>query len=258
MKLSNLLVASTVIMGTYAGSPSIWFTSDKNFDGKIVKQLQKWNVAGDKVEGYYYGTQFFFSGTNEVGYYGPQPRKEGTTNHLTFSVFGYGPYSDHPNCYKSADGGPGVSCAVDFPWEYGKNYTTEVTRTAQNDDGSNRWTGTLVDGETGEKLVTIGEYWTPKNYSLLQTGGNTFDELYAIDHYRDSCMPVSSYVGFYPVQSQEDGTSFTPTLDAWDNLDLRVDACARAANESNQQGWNIPGGFVYVNGLLNLNYEGKI
>ncbi|ODV76604.1 uncharacterized protein CANTADRAFT_38144, partial [Suhomyces tanzawaensis NRRL Y-17324] len=127
--------------------------------------------------GYYYGTMFYFA-TQDAGYFGPQPRKEGSINHLTYSVFGYGPTTDHPNCSKGADGGPGVSCAVDFPWEYGKNYTQIMERTAQNDDGSNRWTGTLIDDATGETVVTIGEYWTPKNYSLLSSGGLTFNELY--------------------------------------------------------------------------------
>ncbi|ODV78861.1 uncharacterized protein CANTADRAFT_26777 [Suhomyces tanzawaensis NRRL Y-17324] len=259
MKLSNFLVSSSAFALTYAASPSIWFTGDNRISGQIIKQTQKWNIPGDKVTGYYYGTQFFFSGTNEIGYYGPQPRPEGTTNHLAFSVFGYGPYSDHPNCSKSADGGPGVSCAIDFPWEYGKNYTTEVARTAQNDtDGSNRWTGTLIDDETGQRVV-IGEYWTPQNYSLLTTGGNTFDELYTWEPTESKpCIPQNTYIGFYPVYHLTDGSTFTASIDNFANLNVLGDACARAANESNQQAYTIPGGFVFSNGVLNVEYEGHV
>ncbi|ODV80023.1 uncharacterized protein CANTADRAFT_25777 [Suhomyces tanzawaensis NRRL Y-17324] len=259
MKLSNLLTASTALALTSASSPGIWYTGDSLITGKVIKQQQKWNIPGDKVHGYYYGTQFYFEGTNDVGYSGPQPRVEGTTNHLTFSVFGHGPFSHHPNCGSGADGGPGVSCAVDFPWEYGKNYTTEVARTAHNDtDGSNRWTGTLIDDETGDRVV-IGEYWTPKNYSLLTTGGVTFSELYTWRPTKSKpCIPRNTYIGYYPVYYLTDGRNFTASIYTFDNIGVLGDACARAAKQPNQQAWTIPGGFVFLNGLLNLEYEGKV
>ncbi|ODV77180.1 uncharacterized protein CANTADRAFT_38774, partial [Suhomyces tanzawaensis NRRL Y-17324] len=146
-------------------------------------------------EGYFYANGYYFAGTGEEGYIGPQPRPDGKTNHLAFSTFGKGAWTDHPNCGGGADSSSfGVSCAIDWPWEYGKNYTNEILRTAHNEtDGSNKWTGSLIDDETGERII-IGEYWTPQNFSLLDTGGYTFDEWYLWQYpfpNNAKCIPYS-------------------------------------------------------------------
>ena len=65
------------------------------------------------------------------------------------------------NCHLGADGGPGVSCAVDFNGTYAHTYNLDV----RNTEGST-WTGTAIDTVTGIG-THIGTFTLPKGGTTL-------------------------------------------------------------------------------------------
>ncbi|KAG0096952.1 hypothetical protein BGZ93_003716 [Podila epicladia] len=125
--------------------------------------------------GFYFAQQFNFKNVAEVGYTGLQPREDEDGNsivHAAFSSFQGGTTTQHPNCYTGADGGPGVSCAVDIKGDYSHTYSLTV----ENTDGTT-WTGTLVDTETGASTV-VGEWTLPEGAGKLVYKQMGFVEYY--------------------------------------------------------------------------------
>ncbi|KAE8331376.1 hypothetical protein BDV39DRAFT_201027 [Aspergillus sergii] len=108
--------------------------------------------------GWYFAQDFQFIGTSGVGYIGLQPRPDvgsETFIHAVFSSFVNGSISQDANCHDGADGGPGVSCAVDLPGNYSNMYHLRVQNT-----GGTTWNGTLIDTVTGVE-THIGSYTLP-------------------------------------------------------------------------------------------------
>lgn len=135
------------------------------------------NIANAQHEsGYYFAQQFPFVGIKDIGYTGLQPREDsdnGTSMiHAAFSSFQEGTTSDDANCNEGADGGPGVSCAVDFPASYDRTYHIYV----KNTQGTT-WTGTVIDPTSG-KQVHIGTYTLPAEAKGISTGHLGFIEDY--------------------------------------------------------------------------------
>lgn len=111
-----------------------------------------------REHGTYYAELFNFTDSTYVGYTGLQPRPDLDGKERirgVFSSFMPGTVSDHPNCHSGADGGPGVSCGVDFDTVYGHTIDLKVERTAPQ-----KWTGTAVDTVTGA-AVEIGSWTVP-------------------------------------------------------------------------------------------------
>jgi hypothetical protein len=108
--------------------------------------------------GYYFAQQFKFNGQPNVSYTGLQPRPDSKSNpviHAVFSSFIKGSTTTDGNCHNGADGGPGVSCSVEFSGPYENAYQLEI----RNTEGTT-WNGTLVDATTGGR-VHVGSYTLP-------------------------------------------------------------------------------------------------
>ncbi|KAK2593110.1 hypothetical protein QQS21_009200 [Conoideocrella luteorostrata] len=111
-------------------------------------------------EGWYFAQNFLFKGASKGGYIGLQPREQnasGPVIHAAFSSFIDGTTKNDANCYNGADGGPGVSCAVDINGDYKSTYELKV----QNAEGK-LWSGTLIDTATGRE-THIGSWTLPAN-----------------------------------------------------------------------------------------------
>lgn len=117
--------------------------------------------------------QFYFAGENSnknAGYLGLQPRKNKhgkSRMKAIFSTFIAGSDSRDGNCHPAADGGPGVSCAIEFNAEYGRNYEITVHKNT-----SSTWSGELKDTVSGEE-VHIGSWQLPvgKGYPQFKVPG---------------------------------------------------------------------------------------
>ncbi|ATY63482.1 hypothetical protein A9K55_007869 [Cordyceps militaris] len=126
--------------------------------------------------GFYFAQQFYFNGVDSVAYTGLQPRPDndnGSVIHAAFSSFVEGTTSNSPLCSDGADGGAGVSCAVEFNGDYSHKYNCVVETT----DGGLTWRGTVVDTVTGDSHA-VGEWTLPKKAAGLQTSGTGFVEYY--------------------------------------------------------------------------------
>lgn len=154
-------------------------------------------------EGIYFAQQYDFE--NAMGYTGLQPRPDnGGTERLSarFSTFTAGATTSDPLCHEGADGGPGVTCAVDFDGEYGHRYDIKVERT-----GTDTWTGTAKDTVTG-KATHLGTYSLPSGSGNLQGSQGGFVEYYLGI---PSCaeMPKSDAVFGGPTSTDAGGLSGT-------------------------------------------------
>ncbi|KAJ7030531.1 hypothetical protein C8F04DRAFT_1367132 [Mycena alexandri] len=109
-------------------------------------------VEADHISGYYFAQQFAFINSGGVGYTGST-----TTD---------------SNCAAGADGGPGVSCSVEWNGVYGRTYDLEVKR-----NGSSVWVGTAIGTVTGAR-VHIGSYTLPAGVGGIQSRQAGFVEWY--------------------------------------------------------------------------------
>jgi hypothetical protein len=117
----------------------------------------------------------YYNGQSDVGYTGLQPRPDsgGTpVIHAVFSSFVSGTTTTDGNCHSGADGGPGVSCAVEFSAPYKDAYQLVVLNT----EGTT-WNGTVVDTTTGES-VHIGSWTLPDGAGGIKGSQVGFIEYY--------------------------------------------------------------------------------
>ena len=145
--------------------------------------------------GYYFAQQFNFNGQSDVGYAGLQPRPDSNNGnpviHAVFSSFINGTTTVDQNCRLGADGGPGVSCAVEFSAPYADAYQIEITNT----QGST-WSGTAVDTTTG-KRTHIGSWTLPIGTGGIKGSQVGFIEYYLWNDGKDhpcSSLPYTSMV----------------------------------------------------------------
>ncbi|GJJ74921.1 hypothetical protein EMPS_07279 [Entomortierella parvispora] len=127
------------------------------------------------TSGFYFAQQFNFHNVTDVGYTGLQPRPNANGKnvvHAAFSSFQAGTTTRHRNCYQGADGGPGVSCAIDVPGDYNHTYNIEVRNI-----GRTTWRGTMTDMVTKRSYV-IGEWTLPAGAGKLVNGQVGFVEYY--------------------------------------------------------------------------------
>jgi hypothetical protein len=131
-------------------------------------------VEADHISGYYFAQQFNFVGVSDVGYTGIQPRPDSggkAVLHGVFSSFIPGTTTSDANCTPGADGGPGVSCSVEWNGVYGITYNFEVKTT-----GNGLWVGTAV-GPLGQR-IHIGSYTLPAGTQGIQSSQAGFVEWY--------------------------------------------------------------------------------
>ncbi|KAJ5372369.1 hypothetical protein N7517_004375 [Penicillium concentricum] len=135
-----------------------WSVSGVSEDG-IREITFPINIANaPHEEGFYFAQQFTFAGQSDVGYTGLQPQVDssaGSVVHAAFSSFVPGSTTTDENCSDGADGGAGVSCAVNINGTYANTYNLNV----KNSEGTT-WVGTLIDAVTG-KETHIGSYTLP-------------------------------------------------------------------------------------------------
>ncbi|MEV0321377.1 hypothetical protein ACIBKX_34145 [Streptomyces sp. NPDC050658] len=132
------------------------------------------NPATAHKAGTYFAQQYDFA--DAMGYTGLQPRENnGDTERLSarFSTFTAGASTSDPLCHEGADGGPGVTCAVDFDGVYGHRYDIKVERS-----GTDTWKGTATDTVTG-KSTHLGAWTLPAGSGNLQGSQVGFVEYYA-------------------------------------------------------------------------------
>lgn len=154
--------------------------------------------------GYYYAQQFSFIGQKDVGYTGLQPREDnssGSVVHAAFSSFVAGTTSSDENCSDGADGGAGVSCAVDVSATYAHGYVLRVENTA-----GTSWTGTLVDAVDGSE-THIGSYTLPDGSGGIQGSQVGFVEYYPWNSGSHSCdeLPKTEVTFGVPTSSGGNG-----------------------------------------------------
>ncbi|KAI1501793.1 hypothetical protein F5X99DRAFT_418368 [Biscogniauxia marginata] len=199
------------------------------------------NIAHAPHEsGFYFAQQFNFENVENVGYTGLQPREDSSGNsivHAAFSSFQGGTTTGHPNCHDGADGGSGVSCAVDIHGDYSHTYNCVVENT-----GGTTWRGTLVDTVTGESNV-IGEWTLPSGSGKLKGSQLGFVEYYPWNgqpsHTCDS-LPKTEVTFYYPT-TKTSGAGYGKIPDVYEYGD-----CVGKAGYSSSQGsssWTIEVGF---------------
>jgi hypothetical protein len=164
-----LLQPTTALVGHY------WNVDNVPKDGmrEITFPINIANAPHEK--GFYFAQQFTFAGQSDVGYTGLQPQTDGSAGsvvHAAFSSFVPGTTTTDGNCHDGADGGPGVSCAVNIIGTYANTYHLNV----KNSEGTT-WVGTLIDSVTGKK-THIGSYTLPSTTKGIEGSQMGFVEYY--------------------------------------------------------------------------------
>ncbi|KAG5984964.1 hypothetical protein E4U55_002371 [Claviceps digitariae] len=150
--------------------------------------------------GYYFAQQFNFQGIKDVSYCGIQnrPNQGGRSIvHAVFSTFQGGSTTKDRNCHQGADGGPGVSCAVDFEGDYRDVYNIVV----QHVKGT-MWKGTAVNTVTG-KSVHIGSFTLPSSAGGIKSSQEGFVEYYPWNVGTHQCrnLPKTAVTMYNPFSS---------------------------------------------------------
>ncbi|KAJ5455308.1 hypothetical protein N7475_010429 [Penicillium sp. IBT 31633x] len=176
MKFTQTLPIALALLQPASALVGISWSVENVEDAGLKEISFPMNIANaTKKEGFYFAQQFNFVNQKDVGYTGLQPRSDSngkTVLHAAFSSFNEGTTSDSENCSEGADGGPGVSCAVDINGDYAHTYELNVKNTADT-----TWTGTLVDTVSGEK-TEIGHFTLPSGSGGIQSSQLGFIEYY--------------------------------------------------------------------------------
>ncbi|WP_218108494.1 RICIN domain-containing protein, partial [Actinacidiphila rubida] len=207
------------------------------------------NPATAHQDGIYFAQQFSFQ-KNVAGYTGLQPRANSGGHerlHGVFSVFGDGTTTSDPHCSAGADGGSGVSCAVEFDGVYGHQYALNVART-----GTDTWSGSATDTVTGTS-VHIGTYTVPAGSGNLQGSQGGFVEYY-LGIPSCATMPRSDAVFGGPTSTDAGGLSGTSTAD------YEYSDCVGQSGYQAQQvgsGTHVTRGFVSAAAALTHQASGR-
>ncbi|GAD96495.1 hypothetical protein NFIA_092810 [Paecilomyces variotii No. 5] len=156
--------------------------------------------------GFYFAQQYSF-GSSAMGYTGLQPRPDSDGQsiiHAVFSSFTKGSTTDDSNCSPGADGGDGVSCAVDVASSYVDSYVLSVAKA-----GDTSWNGTLIDTTTGVS-THIGSYSLPAGTANIQSSQVGFVEYYPWN------SDASHSCAALPYTAVTFGTPYTKTPGAGD------------------------------------------
>lgn len=156
-------------------------------------------------EGIYFAQQFGFNGIDDIGYTGLQPQDDqddGTSIvHAVFSSFVEDTTSDDDaHCHEGADGGPGVSCAIDIPATYDHEYNLVI----KNTEGTS-WTGTLVDTVSGNS-TQIGAWTLPSESGGISGSYLGFIEFFTFNPDEQTCQDLLyTDVTFGPPSTETSG-----------------------------------------------------
>ena len=189
--LSLLLLGGAIINAgaTSAAEPYVsagnilesWKLNQVPSSARLTNITFRFNIDNETMHarGTYFAQQLFFDipGSNQGGAYAglqPRPDRNGQgTLQAIFSSFIKGTTSTDANCRSGADSGPGQSCSVLIPAEYGHSYEITAHKIAPH-----TWSGEVRDVETG-KETHIGSWTLPDAYSDIKPSGTGFVEHYA-------------------------------------------------------------------------------
>jgi hypothetical protein len=168
------------------------------------------NIANAPHErGYYFSQYYILTGQDKGNYIGLLPRPDAgpgmSVIRAAFSTFVPGSTTnDDDYCSPGADGGPGISCAVDFDGTYAHTYNLEV----RNTQGTT-WNGTAVDTATGRR-IHIGSYTLPAGTGTTLQWHTGFVE-YFVSTPPCSDLPYTSVVFGVPTTDAGVGSLRDPT-----------------------------------------------
>ncbi|KAJ7720402.1 hypothetical protein B0H16DRAFT_1604594 [Mycena metata] len=168
--LISFLPAATALLG------ASWSVTNVPFAGLTDIRFPLTIVEADHISGYYFAQQFTFVNSG-LGYTGLQPRPDvngATVLHGVFSSFIAGTQTNDPNCHLGADGGPGVSCSVQWS---GSSIGNRTYHLEVKSDDLRLWVGTAIDTVTGARMH-IGSWTTPSHAGGIQNNQLGFVEWY--------------------------------------------------------------------------------
>lgn len=184
---------------SFSGSPS----------GGLKDITFPFNMAGaSHTSGYYFAQQYNFQNVENVGYCGIQNRENSggkSVVHAVFSSFQAGTTSDDANCHDGADGGSGVSCAVEINGDYSSTYNLVIENTS-----GTTWTGTIVDTSTGAK-TRVGTYTLPSGAGGIKSSQVGFVEYYPWNSGSHQCsdLPKTEVTMYDPTSNTSGAGSGT-------------------------------------------------
>lgn len=194
------------------------------------------------ASGFYFAQQFKFDGFDDVAYTGIQPRpndaKGRSIVHAVFSSFVAGTTTTSDLCHDGADGGAGVSCALDFVGDYAHGYNCVVERAFPGDGRT--WRGRIVDAVTGKSRV-MGEWTLPGITDGIEPHQGGFVEYYTFNGeprpLNCSTLPKAGVSFFDPTSN---------TTDAGRGIVNNPQDYGDCESESNFSASKIPNG-VHIN-----------
>jgi hypothetical protein len=200
MKLSHTLLFALPLLQPATALVGIsWSLSNVTKSG-VSEITFPMNIRNATHEaGFYFAQQFNFAGQSDVGYTGLQPRADKNSKpviHAAFSSFIAGTKSTDENCSDGADGGAGVSCAVDIEGSYAHTYLLHINNTV-----GTTWVGTLIDSVSGSE-TRIGSYTLPGGSGGIQGSQMGFVEYYpwnGMDSHQCGDLPKTSVTFGKPV-----------------------------------------------------------
>ncbi|KAG8418311.1 hypothetical protein J3458_005730 [Metarhizium acridum] len=185
MKPAAVLVGACIPPLAYANVGLSWKFNDPPQTG-LKDVTFPINMAKARHEtGYYLAQQFSFKGMKRPGYIGIQPRPDSKGRsivHAAFSSFQGGTATCHPRCRSGADGGRGVSCAIDVPGDYAHTYNLTVENVRDN----TTWRGLLVDTVT-KKTHEIGAWTLPSGAGKIRSSQVGFVEYFPWNGHQRIC-----------------------------------------------------------------------
>lgn len=257
MLLTSVLCALALSGGANAAnavSPGVWrhIPNPPAAGFHEVSATFKVDTSSERTTGYYAASQWSFQG-HDVHYFGIQPREPGSekTGHIAYSVFGKGStVADSKLCYSSADGGSGVSCAIEIDLDYGREYKI-VSKVVETKNGSLRWQGTIYD-DAGHDLATLGSFWTDTTYGGLSGKVTQWLEWYpfngdgGLEPEQRACVPhIKVHYGL--PTGYACGNEYTGVKDS-EKQPAIGDKCAVKAGTPNQRISYDPNGATVIEG----------
>ncbi|WP_051950894.1 hypothetical protein [Actinacidiphila yeochonensis] len=118
------------------------------------------------------------SGTRPYAGLQPKPQTDGQPRlQAVFSSFNAAATTDDDHCSYGADGGAGVSCAVQFDYTPGTEYDL-VLKLASTTGDTQLMTGDVVEGGTGAAVAHIGSFSLPSTSGRFRASDGGFIEPY--------------------------------------------------------------------------------
>jgi hypothetical protein len=194
-----LITSAAVLLPTLAmGAINIPWTVTKVPASGLTDITFPFSIAhSPHKSGYYFAQQFSFHGQTKFAYCGFQPRPDNSNGnpviHAVFSSFIDGTTTSDSNCSPGADGGPGVSCYVEFSGPYRDAYEITITKTS-----ATTWDGEVVDTTTGSTVAHIGSWTLPGGTGGIQGYQSGFVEYYL---WKNCSLPHTAITFGVPITS---------------------------------------------------------